>query len=170
MLTHASILTLTSNPTRTSPVKRGKWILDNILGTPPPEPPANVPPLEDAQEASPHATLREQMELHRKVPPDSPRVMQLPINAAGELPSGERFSGPAQLVTLLGKRQQQFSRALARKMLTYALGRGLKPYDQCAVDEIVKNLQEKDYRFSVLVEGVVTSIPFRMQRVAKEEG
>ncbi|MFV1968051.1 MAG: DUF1592 domain-containing protein [Pirellulaceae bacterium] len=192
VLTHASILTLTSNPTRTSPVKRGKWILENILGTVPPEPPPNVPPLDATREASPHATVREQMVLHREDPVCASCHRQMddlgfgfenfdaigrwreqdagqPINAAGELPSGETFSGPAQLVDILGKRQEAFSRALARKMLVYALGRGLKPYDQCAIDATVKDLKQNEYRFSTLVTSIVTSTPFRMRRISGGE-
>jgi hypothetical protein len=191
VLTHASILTLTSNPTRTSPVKRGKWILENILGTVPPEPPPNAPPLDDVQKASPHATLREQMVLHRKDPVCASCHRQMddlgfgfenydavgrwrdedagqPVNAAGELPSGEKFSGPTELVQILGQRKEEFSRALTRKMLVYALGRGLKPYDQCTVDEVVKELAKNEYRFSTLVTAIATSTPFRMRRVASD--
>jgi hypothetical protein len=187
VLTQASILTLTSNPSRTSPVKRGKWILENILGTPPPEPPANVPPLEATQKATPNATLREQMVLHRKDPvcASCHRMMDdlgfgfenfdavgrwrdrendRPIDAAGELPSGERFTGAAELIRILGQRREEFARALTRKMLVYALGRGLQYYDQCTVDRVVAELKQNGDRFSVLIAGIVTSEPFRMRR------
>jgi hypothetical protein len=187
VLTHGSILTLTSNPTRTSPVKRGKWIMENILGTPPPDPPGNVPPLEEAREASPNATLREQMVMHRDNPVCASCHRQMdplgfgfenfdavgrwrerdgdhPIDSSGELPSGEKFSGPTQLVRILSQRQELFSRMLAGKVLTYALGRGLQPYDESAIDEVVQRLKQNEYRFSQLVTGIALSDPFRMRR------
>jgi hypothetical protein len=187
LLTHASILTLTSNPTRTSPVKRGKWIMENILGTPPPDPPPNVPMLEEAQKASPNLSLREQMVLHRKNPvcASCHRKMdplgfgfenfdavgrwrnkdgEFPVDASGELPGGERFSGPADLVRILAKRKTQFTETLVSRMLVYALGRGLKPYDQSAIDEIVGRVEKNDYRFSSVITGIVMSRPFRMRR------
>jgi hypothetical protein len=89
---------------------------------------------------------------------------RLPIDASGELPSGERFSGPAELVQVLSKRKRQFAESLTKKMLTYALGRGLEPYDQRAVEEIVESLESSGYRFSALIAGIVTSKPFRMRR------
>jgi hypothetical protein len=187
LLTQASVLTLTSNPTRTSPVKRGKWILENLLGTPPPAPPPNVPALEETQKASPLASVREQLELHRKNPVCASCHREMdelgfalenfdpigrwrerdgnsPINASGRLPNGETFSGPRELTALLAQRQTEFSRALARRLLTYALGRGLAYYDRGAVERIVKHLEERDYRFSALILGIVTSDPFRMRR------
>jgi hypothetical protein len=187
LLTQASILTLTSNPTRTSPVKRGKWIMENILGTPPPDPPPNVPMLEETQQAAPNATLREQLVLHRENPVCASCHLQMdalgfgfenfdaigrwrdrdgenPIDAGGQLPSGEQFSGPQDLVRILAQRKREFSTALARKMLTYALGRGLQPYDDCAVRDIVQRLESNDYRFSALVLGIIASEPFRQRR------
>ncbi|MCA9207352.1 MAG: DUF1588 domain-containing protein, partial [Planctomycetales bacterium] len=187
VLTQASILTLTSNPTRTSPVKRGKWIMENILGTPPPEPPADVPLLEATSESNPNLSLREQMELHRRDPgcASCHRVMDTlgfgfenfdavgrwrdkdngaAIDPSGVLPSGESFRGPAELVRTLSQSKDDFARLLTDKMLTYALGRGLEPYDKCAVDEIVKQIADDEYRFSTLVTGIVLSEPFRMRR------
>jgi hypothetical protein len=186
VLTQASILTLTSNPTRTSPVKRGKWIMENILGTPPPDPPPNVPELDTVQKAAPNATLREQMVLHRTDPNCATCHRQmdalgfgfenfdaivrwrdkegkLAIDPSGVLPGGETFQGPADLVKLLKQRKADFSRSLSSKMMVYALGRGLQPYDQCAIDEIVTNLA-KDDRFSNLVWEIVRSEPFRKRR------
>lgn len=186
VLMQASILTLTSNPTRTSPVKRGKWIMENILGTPPPDPPADVPELEATQKARPNASLREQMELHRKDPGCATchRQMdalgfgfenfdfvgrwrdkdgQLKIDPSGELPGGQTFQGPLDLVKILKRRKPDFCRSLAGKMLTYGLGRGLLPSDRCAVDMIVKKLAEDD-RFSSLVSEIVLSEPFRKRR------
>ncbi|MCL4204657.1 MAG: DUF1592 domain-containing protein [Pirellulaceae bacterium] len=191
LLTQASILTLTSNPTRTSAVKRGKWIMENILGTPPPDPPANVPGLEETQQAKPDATLREQLVLHRQNAVCASCHIQMdelgfgfenfdpvgrwrveddgkPIDSAGELPSGERFRGPIELVRILSQRERAFAEALARKKLTYALGRGLQYYDQCAVEAIVQRMEQNDFRFSSLVLGIVTSEPFRMRRTQGE--
>lgn len=187
VLTQASILTLTSNPTRTSPVQRGKWILENILGTPPPEAPANVPELEETQKAAPNASLREQLELHRKDPNCATCHRQMdalgfgfenfdpvgrwrekdgkfPIDSSGELPGGDTFNGPRELVKLLANRKAQFTSALAEKLLTYALGRGVERQDKCVLEEINQQLAEQDYRFSLLVTAIVTSEPFRMKR------
>jgi Protein of unknown function (DUF1588)/Protein of unknown function (DUF1585)/Protein of unknown function (DUF1592) len=187
LLTQASILTLTSNPDRTSPVKRGKWVMEVILDQPPPPPPPNVPELAETAKAAPDATLRQQLELHRQnaVCNSCHRVMdQLgfgmenfdaigrwrdedngkPLDATGELPGGSRFSGPVELAHVLRRKQCEFGRCLAEKMLTYALGRGLEFYDRCATDRIVGNLKEQDFRFSVLVAGIVKSDPFRMRR------
>ena len=187
LLTHASILTLTSNPTRTSPVKRGKWIMENILGTRPPDPPPSVPGLEETQKAAPNLSLREQMVLHRKDPVCASCHRQMDqlgfgfenfdvvgrwrekdgkflVDASGELPSGETFKGPAELVQILAKRKHQFAETLVSKMLIYALGRGLEPYDQRAIDGIVERVEKEDYRFSAVITGIVTSQPFRMRR------
>jgi hypothetical protein len=187
VLTHASVLTLTSNPTRTSPVKRGKWVLENILGTPPPEPPANVPELEAAQKAKPDATLREQLELHRQNPTckschetmDSigfgfenfdalgrwrDRAGSNTIDASGVLPGGGKFSGPLELVRVLKKNKRQISRSVVEKMLTYALGRGLEYYDKCTVEEIAEAHAKAGYKFSALVLEIVKSEPFLRRR------
>lgn len=187
VLTQASILTITSNPDRTSPVKRGKWILENILGKEPPPPPPGVPELEETQKTSPNASMREQLEKHRADPGcaschttmdalgfgfenfDAVGVWrdkdgQHAIDSSGELPTGEKFNGPVELVRILKARKDQFSRALAEKMLTYALGRGLSYYDRCAVDDILKELNRKNYRFSELVLGITRSKPFLKRR------
>jgi len=187
VLTQASILTITSNPDRTSPVKRGKWILENILGKGPPPPPPDVPELEDSRKTSPDASLREQLIKHRADPGcavchttmdalgfgfenfDAVGVWrekdgEHEIDSSGELPSGEKFSGPIELVKILKSRKTQFSRALTEKMLTYALGRGLSYYDRCAVDDILKRLSRGDHRFSELVLGIVHSRPFLKRR------
>ena len=193
ILTHASILTLTSNPTRTSPVKRGKWILENILGTPPPAPPPGVPELVETQKGAPNASLREQLELHRRDPACAvchikmdalgfglenydavgrwrDRDGRLPIDSTGKLPDGTTFRGSDELAEYLVTQDTQFGRALTRKMLTYALGRGLEYYDRCAVDKIMLELPKKDYRFSILVTEIVKSEPFRMRRGEGDEG
>jgi hypothetical protein len=187
VLTHGSILTLTSNPTRTSPVKRGKWIMDNILGAAPPEPPPDVPELAVTQEKNPNASLREQLELHTKDPSCAVCHVQMdplgfglenfdaigrwrekdgktPVDSSGTLPSGERFSSPVELAKILRKREEPFGRAFAKKLLTFALGRGLKYYDRCAVDTIVEQAKSNEYRFSTFVAEIVKSEPFRMKR------
>jgi mono/diheme cytochrome c family protein len=188
VLTQASFLTLTSNPTRTSPVKRGKWVLDNLLGEPPPPPPPGVPELEESPDARLSGTLRERMEQHREDPLcASCHALMDPIgfgfenfdgigawrdrdgghaiDPAGALASGEAFRGPAELKrVLLTAKREEFLRCLATKLLTYALGRGLEYYDRCAVDEVVAALKAGDHRFSALVLGVVNSAPFQLRR------
>jgi hypothetical protein len=188
LLTQASILTITSNPTRTSPVKRGKWVLENILGTPPPPPPPNVPELKDDHAAVLSGTLRQRMEQHRADPNCAScharmdpigfgfenydaigawrdRDGDFPIDATGKLVSGESFSGAAEFKTvLLKKKRAEFVRCLTGKMLTYALGRGLEYYDDCAVDDITRRLVKNRYRLSALVLEVIRSAPFQSRR------
>lgn len=187
VLTQASILTLTSNPTRTSPVKRGKWILENILGAPPPPPPAGVEELREGEEAELLGTLRERMEQHRTNPSCAvchrtmdalgfgfenfdgigawrDRDGRFEIDASGELPGDQSFQGPAELRQILKTtREGQFTRCLVEKMLTYALGRALESYDRCTIDQIIEKLVENDYRFSTLIAGIVESEAFRMR-------
>jgi len=185
VLTHGSVLTITSNPTRTSPVKRGKWVLDNLLGTPPPPPPPDVPDLKDQKELA--GTLRQKLEQHRKNPMcaschdrmdpigfglDNFNAVGVwrdkdagePIDASGQLPGGSKFSGPAELRKILRGKKDLFAHCLTEKMLTYALGRGLEYYDKCAVDHITTELAKHDYRFSVLITEIVKSAPFQMRR------
>ena len=189
ILTQASILTITSNPTRTSPVKRGKWVLEQILGATIPPPPPNAGELAEDAKAQLTGSLRQRMEQHRTNPSCAVchnkmdpigfgfenfdavgawRVKDGPfaIDASGTLPDGRSFRGPAELKKLLASQKDLFGRCLAEKMLTYALGRGLEYYDKCAVDQIVAGLARNDYRFSALVAGVVQSEPFGM-RTAK---
>ena len=185
VLTHGAILTLTSNPTRTSPVKRGKYVLENILGTPPPPPPPDVPEL---QEVKLSGTLRQRMEQHRENPMCASCHARMdpigfgfenfdgigayrkqdgdfPIDPAGELVSGESFKSPGDLTTILSKQKRdEFVRCLSDKMLTYALGRGLEFYDKCALDQITRGASRKGYRFSRLVLEVVRSVPFQQRR------
>ncbi|MEY3173788.1 MAG: hypothetical protein RLZZ436_1702, partial [Planctomycetota bacterium] len=183
VLTHAAVLTLTSNPGRTSPVKRGKWILENILGQAPPPAPPGVPALEEAAKDVTGLSLRKRLEIHREDPGCAtchqtmdPLGMGLenfdavgrwrdkdadqPVDASGDLPSGEHFSGPLELVSILRGRQDQFHRAFTEKLLVYALGRGLQYYDRCAVNAILERMKQQGPRFSVLVEGIVRSDPF----------
>jgi hypothetical protein len=185
ILTHASVLTVSSNPTRTSPVKRGKWVLEQLLGTPPPPPPPDVPELDDKKELS--GTLRQQMEQHRKNPACAnchakmdplgfafenydavgrfrKQDGKFPIDASGVLPGGKVFDGPKELRTILKEKKELVARCLAEKMLTYALGRGLEHYDNPSLDAITAGLAKNDYRFSALVTEIVKSFPFRMRR------
>ncbi|MEE3373026.1 MAG: DUF1592 domain-containing protein [Planctomycetota bacterium] len=185
ILTHASILTLTSNPTRTSPVKRGKWIMENVLGTPPPDPPADIPDLAVTQKVAPDLPLRKQLEIHRQDASCAVCHREMDtlglgfenfdaigrwriksgdqlIDPSGVLPDGKKFNSPLELVAILRARGKGFVRAFAEKMLIYALGRGLTFYDRCAIDKIVNRVVEQDYRFSVLVTEIVKSEPFRM--------
>jgi hypothetical protein len=184
ILTHASILTATSNPTRTSPVKRGKWILEQILGSPPPPAPPSVPTLEGQQLKG---NLRQRMEQHRADPACASchtrmdaigfafekfdAVGQLrqqdegqPIDPSGKLPDGRAFSGAGELKKLLLADREKIVRNLSSKLLTFGLGRGLDYYDGPAVDKITESALKADSRFSALVLGVVQSDPFRLRR------
>ncbi len=184
LLTQGSILVVTSNPTRTSPVKRGKWILDNLLNQPPPPAPPNVPELGKAELTG---SLRERMEQHRANPACAAchRVMDplgfalenfdaagrwrtleggQPIDVSGELPDGTRFRGIEELRGVLtDQHREQFVRCLIEKMLTYAVGRGVEYYDRCATDEIYQLLQANDFRFAYLIAGIIESDPFQKQ-------
>lgn len=187
ILTQASILTITSNPTRTSPVLRGKWILEQILGTPPPPPPPNVPLLEETPEAAASASLRERLELHRSKPECATCHSKMDplgfafenfnaigqwrdldgkfrIDPAGILPTGESFKGPNDLKSIL-KSRDTFVRSLAEKVLTFALGRGLEYYDKCVVDDLCAGLARDEYRITTLITGVVRSAAFLKKNV-----
>ena len=185
VLMHGSILLLTSNPTRTSPVKRGKWVLENLLAEPPPPPPPNVPELAAAGETL--GTLRQQMEQHRANPNCAVCHVKMDavgfglenfdaigswrdadgrekIDPSGILPGGRKFLGPMDLVQILAEdKKTEFTRCLTLKMLTYALGRGLGVADRCTVRTIVNRLAEEDYRFATLIKSIVTSPPFTHQ-------
>ena len=188
LLGHGSILTVTSYATRTSPVLRGKWILDTLLGMPPPAPPANVPPLDEPEPGVAARSMRERMEAHR-VNPACAACHQLmdpaglsmenfdaigrwrdrsedwtPIDAAGSIPGGGGFEGVAGLRDTLLARPEIFVGAMTEKLLTYALGRGLDHHDGAAVRRIVRTAAGDDYRFSSLVLGIVESTPFQMRR------
>jgi hypothetical protein len=185
LLTQASVLTLTSNPNRTSPVKRGKWILQQVLGTPPPPPPPNVADLDDSQAASDAASLRERLELHRANPECASCHRQMdalgfalenfdaigrwreregsfPIDASGELPGGQRFSGATELKAMLvGSAAKKFSRNLIENLLTYALGRSLEVQDYCLVENLRRQLVDTDYRAQALIQGIAESETFQ---------
>jgi mono/diheme cytochrome c family protein len=181
VLGQASVLTVTSNPTRTSPVKRGKWVLENLLGAPPADPPPDVPPLEEKELVG---TLRERMEQHRDnaVCASCHKAMdplgfglenydgiggwrdkdgEFAIDASGELPNGQTFSGPQELKQVLKARQDDFLRCLAEKMLTYGLGRGVEYSDRCTVRDIATSMAANDFKFSSLILAVVASDAFQ---------
>ena len=186
LLTHGSVLTVTSYANRTSPVVRGKWVLANILGTPPRPPPPEVPDLGEETHSEKPRTLRERISEHRENPACAachdiidPVGFALenfdavgrwrthdegaPVDASGMLPDGTRFSGPADFRKALLDRPQLFASTAAEKLLTYALGRGLEYYDAPAVRKIVRDAQQQDYRFSSMVLGVVRSTQFQMR-------
>jgi hypothetical protein len=188
LLGHGSFLTITSNPTRTSPVKRGKYVLENLLGTPPPPPPPDVPDLDNAKGVELKGSLRHRMELHRKdavcascharmdpigfglekfdgIGAWRERDGDSPVDESGQLVTGESFNGPAQLrEILLTKKRADLLRCASEKMLTYALGRGLEYYDRPTIEKISANLSKGSAPFSALVMEVVKSVPFQMRR------
>lgn len=185
ILTQASVLTVSSYPTRTSPVVRGKWILDNFLGAPPPPPPANVPALDETSLGT-DATVRQQLESHRsnalcaschsKMDPlgfglenydaiGRWRTLdgKLPVDSTGVLPDGKTFATPAELKEILKSNRDAFVRCLAQKLLVFALGRGLEAYDRPTVDLISQRVAANGYRFSQFMEEIVNSAPFQMR-------
>ena len=188
LLGHGSILTVTSYPTRTSPVLRGHWLLEHLLGAPPPPPPPDVPALPDRGEGGRPASVRERLERHRENAvcaschaPMDPLGFALehfdaigrwrasgeaggPIDASGVFPDGTTFRGLGGLQAVLLDRREQFARTVTEKLTTYALGRGLEHYDMPAVRRIVGEAAADDYRWSSLVLGIVSSLPFQMRR------
>jgi hypothetical protein len=191
LLTNASILSVTSYPTRTSVVMRGKWLLSNILGAPPPAAPPDVPALEDAGAAGQPRSLRERMELHRKNPVCASCHQRMdplgfalenfdalgkwrsesdgaPIDAGSSLPNGASFSGADGLRKLLGEQEEDFVRTLTEKLLAYAIGRGVDYHDLPAVRQVVRDAAPSNYRWSAIILGIVKSTPFRMGSVEDE--
>ena len=186
ILSHASVLTVSSYPTRTSVVLRGKYVLGNILGAPPPPPPAVVPPLDEAAVGT-AASLRQQMERHRADPACASchtkmdalgfglenydalgkwRTMdgKFPVDSSGTLPGGKTFVTPAELRKLLTDDLPDFTRCLTEKMMTYALGRGLQPYDRRTLDAIDRKLAATGYHFQDMIYEIVRSAPFQQRR------
>ncbi|HEV3007352.1 MAG TPA: DUF1592 domain-containing protein [Pirellulales bacterium] len=193
VLTQGTVLAVTSNPDRTSPVKRGLFILDNLLGMPPPPPPPNIPPLEEAtkQISGRTPSLREALELHRTRPLCSschdrmdPLGLGLenfnalglyresrpdrPIDAAGQLMTGESFADVRALKRILAnERRADFYRCVTEKLLTYALGRGLDYHDAHTVDMIAERVEQAGGRFSALLLGTIESAPFQKSRATE---
>ena len=189
VLTTGAVLTVTSNPTRSSPVKRGLFVLDELLGMPPPPPPPDIPPLEQAaREAGHGATLREQLALHvsdptcaachRRMDPIGLAMENFDaigrwrdedeegraIDSAGELPDGSSFDGPADLKRVLLARQDRFLENLTKRLLTYALGRGVEPFDRPTVHAVISRAGGSESRLSTLIEEIVVSEAFRTCR------
>jgi hypothetical protein len=186
LLGQGSILTVTSYAHRTSPVVRGKWLLENLLGAPPPPPPANVPALKENNEGGKPASVRERLEEHRNNPVCASCHSRMdplgfalenfdaigrwravdesgkPVDASGVLPDGTTFDGPAQFRRALLARSDEFVSTVTEKLLTYALGRGIEPYDMPAVRQIMRQARADEYRWSSLIRGIVSSVPFQM--------
>ena len=198
LLGHGSLLTVTSYPHRTSPVVRGKWLLENLLGAPPAPPPPDVPGFPERGEGGRPATVRERLEAHRENPAcaschapmdplgfalenfnavgqwrDIDSAANAPIESFGTLPDGTAFAGVAEFRTALLEEPWagQYVTNLTSKMLTYAIGRGVEYYDKPAVRRIVREAQASGYRWSSIIRGVIASDPFqmRMSRAAREE-
>lgn len=191
LLTQASILTVTSNPTRTSPVKRGRWVLEQILGAPPPPPPPNVPELDNGEKAQLTGSLRQRFEQHRANPACAnchakmdpigfafenydaigafrTKDGEFPIETAGVLPDGKAFQDAGELKSILMEKRNQFTRCLTEKLMIYAVGRGLEYYDRRPVMQIQDALAKGDFKFSVLISEIIKSQPFRMRRGSEE--
>lgn len=190
--TLGAVLTAASYPRRTSPVLRGRWLLDELLGNPVPPPPPGVPPLEQTAADNAALTLRQRLEAHRLKPECAAchdrmdplgfglenfdaigrwreQDGGLPIDAAGKLPSGEQFTGPAELKTVLLSRQHDFLTHLSRKLLGFALGRELNKFDACIVESCVKRLEANGLHSQILIEEIACSYPFRNRYYRKSE-
>ena len=187
LLTQGSILTVSSNPTRTSPVKRGKWVLEQILGEPPPPPPPNVPSIEDSSRKELSGTFRQKMMQHRADPKCGNCHAKMdtfgfamenfdgigrwrdkdeegrPLEIGDKVP-GLEIRSLGELKTMLKSQSEKFGRCVAEKMLIYAAGRGLEYYDDRAIDQIVASLAKENWKFSALVTAIVRSEPFRLRR------
>ena len=187
LLGHGSLMTVTSYPNRTSPVLRGKFVLENLLGAPPPEPPPDVPALEETDADGKPRSLRDAMVEHRENPacrvchaPMDPIGFSLenfdavgtwratfagePIDASGVLPDGSAFDGPTGLRDMLLSRPADFVGTVTEKLMTYALGRGVEYYDMPTVRRIVREAKTTDYRWSAVILGIIKSAPFQMRR------
>jgi hypothetical protein len=193
LLGQGSILTVTSYENRTSPVLRGKWILENILGTPPPPPPPNIPELIERSSDGKVLPMRQRMAQHRDNPACASCHGQMdplglalenfdaigrwrvvdesdtPIDASGTLPDRTGFQGPAELRKVLMGRSGDFVATLTEKLLTYALGRGLEYYDAPAVRHIKRESARANYRFASVIMAIVESTPFQMRQARDRE-
>ncbi len=189
LLTQASMLTVTSNPTRTSPVKRGRWVLEQILGTPPPPPPPDAPELPEVKAEEAKGTLRQRFEQHRADPKCANCHTRMDaigfalenynavgiwrtkdgafdVDAKGVFPDGTSFNGVSDLKKVLLQKKDLFARCITEKLLIFALGRGLEAYDDAAVEKITAALAKNEYRFSTLAAEIAKSDPFRLRRAA----
>jgi hypothetical protein len=189
LLGQGSILTVTSYPNRTAPTIRGKWVLEQLLGTPPPPPPPDVPSLKD-DKTTKTLTMRERMEMHRANPACAVchKVMDplgfalenfdglgrwrdttgnAPIDASGVLPDGTQFNGPSGLREILVSQQEQFVETFTERLMTYALGRGVEYYDFPVVRKIRRDAAASDYSWSSIITGIVNSVPFQMRRASQ---
>ena len=189
LLGQGSILTVSSDPNRSSPTLRGKWVMENILGTPPPPPPANVPSLREAHEDGKVLTMRQRLEQHRTNPACASCHNQMdplgfalenfdgigrwrtaevnvPVDASGIMPDGTAFRGPSELRTVLRRRPEEFVATISERLLTYALGRSVEYYDQPVIRAIMRDAAPGHYRWSSLVLGIVKSTPFQMRRAS----
>ena len=185
LLGHGSLLTVTSYPNRTSVVMRGRWLLANMLGSPPPPPPLDVPALKEPGAEGQPKSLRERMELHRKNPACASCHQRMdplgfalenfdavgkwrveadgaPVDPEALLPDGSRFAGMSGLRTFLVNNKEDFVRTLGGKLLAYAIGRGVEHYDQPAIRKIARDAAQHEYRWSSVVLGIVNSVPFSM--------
>ena len=181
LLGKGSVLTVTSYPNRTSPTLRGKFVLENLLGSPPPPPPPNVPSLKEDKDLG-LLTMRERLALHQASPVCSSCHSRMDplgfalenfdglgrwrtgVDSSGVLPDGTRIDGPAGLRQVLLDRKDQFVTTATERLLTYALGRGVEPFDMPAVRKIVRDAAPTDFRWSSLIGGIVNSVPFQMRR------
>jgi len=187
LLGQGSILMITALANRTSPVMRGKWVLENLLAAPPPPPPPDIPALKEKGEGGAALSIRQQMVQHRTNPACAichnrmdPIGFGLenfdavgkwrdldagaPIDASGVLPDGSKFQGPAELQQALLSRPERIANAVTEKLLMYALGRTLEYYDAPAVRTIVREAASSEYRWSSLILGIIESTPFQMRR------
>ncbi len=188
LLTQASVLTVTSNPTRTSPVKRGKWVLEQLLGTPPPPAPPNVPSLDDAGRKELTGTFRQKLEQHRANPNCAGCHAKMDtfglvlenfdgigqwrdrdetgraVDAVAKLGSKRSLDGVRDLRQFLREQRTEFARCFTEKLMTYALGRGLDYYDDPTIDRVQRTASADGYRFSTLIKEIVKSDPFRLRR------
>jgi hypothetical protein len=186
IMSHASVLTVSSYANRTSPVIRGKYVLGNLLGSPPPDPPPDVPTLDEAAVGT-AGSMRQQLEKHRTNPTCASCHSRMdplgfglenydaigrwrtadgtfPVDSSGTLPDGKSFSTPAEMRVILTAQTPQFSRTLTEKMMTYALGRGLKVYDRRTVEAINGAMAADGYRFQTLIHQIIESLPFQSRR------
>jgi hypothetical protein len=186
VFTQGSVLTVSSYPTRTSPVLRGKYLLENVLNAPPPPPPPTVPAL-DEEKVGVGGSLRQQLEQHRNdtvCASCHERMDHLgfslenydaigrcraadgtfPIDATGVFPDGRTFTGPEEMKALLKENMPQFARSVAEKLLTYALGRGVEAFDTATVRHLVRQAADDEYRLLALIDGIVQSAPFQQRR------